>query len=78
MHELTPDMSFSSGLSYSFIRRPGGTSNDGSFSGAVALQYAVSPSTTLSARYSFFDRISGIPGYSMYENILLVGITKQF
>ena len=78
VHELTPDMSFSSGLSYSFIRRPGGTSNDGSFSGAVALQYAVSPSTTLSARYSFFDRISGIPGYSMYENILLVGITKQF
>ena len=78
VHELTPDMTLSSGLSYSLIRRPGGSGNDNSFSGAVSLQYAVSPSTALNARYSFFDRISGIPGYSMYENILLVGITKQF
>ena len=78
VHELTPDLTLSSGLSYSLIRRPGGSGNDNSFSGAVSLQYAVSPSTALNARYSFFDRISGIPGYSMYQNILLVGITKQF
>jgi hypothetical protein len=42
------------------------------------LRYIVSPSTLLSVRYSFFDRISKIPGYSLYENILLLGVTKQF
>jgi hypothetical protein len=77
-HALSPALTLNSSASYSFIRRSGGLGNDNSLAAAVGLQYALSASTTLSARYSFFDRVSTIPGYSVYENILLVGFTKQF
>ena len=78
LHQLSPDMTLSSSASYSFIHRSGGLGDDSSVSTAVGLQYTLSASTTLSARYSFFDRTSKIPGYSLYENILLLGFTKQF
>ena len=77
-HLMTPDLTFTSSASYSFLRRSGGEGNDSSLAAAIGLQYALSASTTLSARYSFFDRVSKIPGYSLYENILLLGFTKQF
>jgi uncharacterized protein (PEP-CTERM system associated) len=77
-HELSPDLTLSSSASYSFIHRSGGLGNDSALSTAVGLQYTLSASTTLSARYSFFDRVSRIPGYTLYENTLLLGVTKQF
>jgi len=77
IHLLREDLSLNSSASYSFIHRSGGL-NDGSLSTAVGLQYTLSPSTTVSARYSFFDRVSKIPGYSLYENLVLLGLTKQF
>jgi Putative beta-barrel porin 2 len=77
-HELSPDLTLNSSASYSFIKRSSSIGNDGSLSTAVGLQYVLSPSTTLTARYSFFDRVSKIPGYSLYENLLLLGLTKQF
>jgi uncharacterized protein (PEP-CTERM system associated) len=76
-HELSPDMTMTSGATYSYIQRSGNI-NDESVAVAIGLRYIVSPSTLLSVRYSFFDRISKIPGYSLYENILLLGVTKQF
>ena len=78
VHALQPDLTFSTGASYSVIQRSGATGSDNSVSAAAALQYSLSPSTKATARYSFYDRVSGIPGYSMYENMLLLGITKQF
>jgi hypothetical protein len=74
---MSEDLTLSTSASYSFIHRSGNL-NDGSLATAVGLQYTLSPSTTLSARYSFFDRVSKIPGYTLYENILLLGATKQF
>jgi uncharacterized protein (PEP-CTERM system associated) len=76
-HEMSPDLLLTSSASYSYIRRSGGL-NDSSVSTAIALQYILSASTTATVSYSFFDRVSKIPGYSLYENILLLGITKQF
>jgi uncharacterized protein (PEP-CTERM system associated) len=76
-HIMSEDLTLSTSASYSFIHRSGNL-NDGSLATAVGLQYTLSPSTTLSARYSFFDRVSKIPGYTLYENILLLGATKQF
>jgi Putative beta-barrel porin 2 len=76
-HELAPDLQFSATAAYSFIRRSGGL-NDSSISTAIGVQYLLSPTTTLTGRYAFFDRISKLPGYSLYQNILLVGITRQF
>ncbi len=77
-HELSPDMTLSTSASYSLIHRSGSLGNDTSLSTAVGLQYTLSASTSLSARYSFFDRTSRIPGYSVYENVLILGFTKQF
>jgi hypothetical protein len=77
-HELSPDLTLNSSASYTFIRQSGGVGNQSALAAAVGLQYTLSASTTLSARYSFFDRISPLPGFSMYENTMLVGFTKQF
>jgi len=77
MHELSPALTLSSNASFSFITRSG-SGTDTSLSTAVALQYLATDTMTLHARYSFFDRKSKLPGSSMYENILLVGFTKQF
>jgi uncharacterized protein (PEP-CTERM system associated) len=76
-HLMSPDTTLSTSAAYSYTIRNAGL-NDSSFSTSVALQYTLSPNTTLMARYSFFDRISKIPGYSLYENILLLSFTKQF
>ncbi len=85
--QLWPDLTLSTSASYSLIKRSGsaaaaagGTSGgtDKSISGSVGLQYTVSESTTLTGRYTFFDRTSRIPGYGLYENILLLALTKQF
>ena len=77
-HELAPDLTMSSSVAYTLIRRGGGLGNDGIFSTGVGVRYALSESLTATARYSFFDRISRLPGYSLFENIVLLGITKQF
>jgi len=77
-HLLSPDTTLSSSASYSLTRRPSGQGTDGALTTAISLQYSLSASTTLTGRYSFFDRVSKIPGYSIYENILLLGVTKQF
>jgi uncharacterized protein (PEP-CTERM system associated) len=76
-HLVSPDTTLTSSAAYSYTRRNAGL-NDSSVSTSVALNYIVSPSTTVTARYSFFDRVSKIPGYSIYENIVLLGLTKQF
>jgi uncharacterized protein (PEP-CTERM system associated) len=76
-HQLSPDLVSNANVSYSFIRRSGGI-DDSSFAAGIGLQYTLSQATTLTARYSFFDRISKIPGYSLYDNILILGFTKQF
>ena len=77
-HELAPNLTMSTSGAYSFIRRSGAIGNDGALSTAIGLRYDLTESTVLTARYSFFDRISRIPGYTLYENILLLGVTKQF
>ena len=75
---MAPDLTLSTSGSYTFTHRNGSTGNDSAFSTAISLQYTLSDSSNVSARYSFFDRISRIQGYSLYENILILGFTKKF
>ena len=77
-HQLHPDLTLSGSAAYSLVRRPEGLGTDGSLALSSVLQYALSPGTSVMARYSFFDRVSKIPGYSLYENMLLLGFTKRF
>jgi hypothetical protein len=78
LHELTPDLTLSSGASYSFVHRSANLGNDSALAASVGLRYLLSASASLSGRYAFYDRVSSIPGYNLYENILLVGFTKTF
>jgi hypothetical protein len=78
LHELTPDLMLNSGASYSFVHRSGGLGNDSAIAASVGLQYLLSASASLTGRYAFYDRVSSIPGYNLYQNILLVGFTKTF
>jgi hypothetical protein len=78
LHELTPDLTLSSGASYSFVHRSGNLGNDSALAASVGLRYLLSASASLTGRYAFYDRVSSIPGYNLYENILLVGFTKTF
>ncbi len=77
-HELTADLTLNTGASYSFVRRSGGLGNDSALATSVGLRYLLSRSAALSAQYSFFDRVSKVSGYSLYQNALLVGFTKTF
>lgn len=78
LHELTPNMTLNSGASYSFVHRSASLGNDSAVAASVALQYMLSATASITGRYAFYDRVSKLPGYSLYENILLVGFTKHF
>ena len=78
LHELTPLMTLNSGASYSFAHRSDNGGNDGALAGSVGLTYMLSATASLNGKYAFYDRVSKIPGYNLYENILLVGFTKTF
>jgi hypothetical protein len=77
-HDLTPDMTMSTSASYGLVRRPAGIGNDSSVAFATGVRYALSEKTAVSASYSFFDRVSGLAGNSLYENVVLLGITRHF
>jgi hypothetical protein len=78
LHELTPDMTLNTAASYSFVHRSENLGNDSALAASVALRYMLSASASLTGRYAFYDRTSKIPGYNLYENIVLVGFTKTF
>ncbi len=76
-HQFNEDLSWSTNLSYGTSK----TSSSGNFQsiGAItSLQYALSESVNTFARYAYFDRLSDIPGQTIYQNLVIVGISKQF
>jgi hypothetical protein len=44
----------------------------------LSLQYILSETVTTFARYSFYDVRSDVAGQSWYQDLFLVGISKQF
>jgi uncharacterized protein (PEP-CTERM system associated) len=44
----------------------------------VSLQYAINETWVTNVRYAYFDRVSATPGQSIYQNLIIVGISKQF
>ena len=54
------------------------TGNSNLLSTWANFRYALSPTLTANASYLFFDRRSTEPGFSMYENLVLLGISKRF
>jgi hypothetical protein len=92
-HALSPDILLSSYASYTlqsqgageicsvFVAtsctfQPGGSEQSLVF--GVSLNYTLTDTVTANLRYLFNDRISSVANQSMYQDLLIVGITKQF
>jgi len=72
IHELSPDLTLNTSASYYTL------SGGSSMAFNAALQYILTDSLSASMRYTFFKSTSPTPLLNLYEDIFLIGITKQF
>lgn len=77
IHQMTPAMTLSGAASYTTQTYTVG-GNTQSVAGSAVLQYILSDTLSTSLRYMFTDRTSPVPGQTMYQNLIIVGFTKQF
>jgi hypothetical protein len=81
-HELRPDLTISSVIAYSRLDQASGTvlnpGDSWSMAASVAVQYQISDTVGARLRYAFFDRQSDVAAFSVYQNLLIVGIAKTF
>ncbi len=76
-HDLRPDLRLSTSASYNILTGGiGGGSQSIAFNSSLI--YTISETLSASARYSFFKSTSSSALLSLYEDILVVGITKLF
>jgi uncharacterized protein (PEP-CTERM system associated) len=52
--------------------------NEKFFGATASLRYTFTDNLTGSAIYSYYNRGSNVPGESIYENIVLLSITRTF
>jgi hypothetical protein len=77
VHQINDDLAMSTAVAYG-TNHMSGSGNQQSVAASIAVQYMFSQTLAASARYSFYDRISTTPGQSYYQNLVLVGLSKQF
>jgi uncharacterized protein (PEP-CTERM system associated) len=84
LHQMRPDMTVSASLSYAVqdqttgvltIANPG---NNTTIATSLAWQWQISDTVSSSLRYSFFDRQSPVSAFQIYQNMLILGISKTF
>jgi hypothetical protein len=79
---MRPDMIASAAASYSLQEQGAATSaspgNLTSFAGSLAWQWQISDTVSSSLRYSFFQRQSAVNTFDIYQNMLLLGVSKAF
>ena len=83
LHQMRPDMITSAILG---IRDPesdsgsafGGFGDSTSIAASLAWQWQISDTLRTTVRYSFFERQAANNNFSLYQNLLLFGITKSF
>jgi uncharacterized protein (PEP-CTERM system associated) len=82
LHQLQPDMTASASIAFAKQEQAAfGTLNSNSSTSVVASlawQYQISDTVSVSLRYSFLDRSSATTALDMYQNLLIVGISKTF
>lgn len=76
-HQLSEVLTLSSSAAFSTSQIPG-TGTQQSVAANIGMQYLISDTVAVSAQYSFLDRISNTPGLSFTQNMVIVGISKQF
>jgi uncharacterized protein (PEP-CTERM system associated) len=77
IHQVNEGLTLNGSLSYSATDFAG-TGNFRSIGANAGLQYVLSETVSLNVRYSYFKRYSPVPGQDIYQNLALVGISKQF
>ena len=83
LHELNQDMTLNTAAAYNTISQSAVLSgiNPGNSHAVIfstALQYQLSPTLGTSLRYSFFDRVSEVSTNSIYQNMIVLGVSKTF
>ena len=76
--QFTPDLGLNASAYYSLGTPSAITGSTRSLAASVALQYTLTETLSAFARYSYYDRQASAAGQSMYQDLLLIGITKQF
>lgn len=83
-HQMNPDMTLSAALSYDIQDQSAGAlsalnpGNNTSFVGSLAWQWQISSTLSGSVQYSYFERASPVASFAMYQNMLILGISKHF
>jgi len=81
-HQINEDLTMNSSAAYSMntITAPTGTGTgqQRTVAANVGLQYALSQTVVTTVSYSFFEQFSPLPDQTIYQNVFLVGINKQF
>ena len=70
-------------LAYAIQDQTAGTAfatlgNSTSIAASLAWQWQISDTLRTSVRYSFFERQATNTNFSLYQNLLLLGISKSF
>jgi hypothetical protein len=84
LHQMRPDMTVSGSLSFAIQDQTTGIINAlnsntiTSIVASLAWQYQISDTVTVNLRYSFLGQQSPTPVYSVYQNLLILGISKTF
>lgn len=78
MHVLNTDTTASLTTSYSIGTPTGGGASTNSTVAALSLQHILSDTVSTFARYNFYDVRSSVAANSWYQDVFLIGITKQF
>ncbi|MGH7043270.1 MAG: outer membrane beta-barrel protein [Acetobacteraceae bacterium] len=77
-HALNSRLTSTASLSYGTTSVAGFSGDSRLFGASAQLTDALTRTISTSASYLYFRRNSTAPGFSMYENVVFVGITKRF
>ena len=83
VHEMNEDMTLTTAAAYNTSSQsvtlsginPG---NSHAYIFSAALQYQLTPTLGASLTYSFFDRISEVSSNTIYQNLIVIGLSKTF
>jgi hypothetical protein len=81
LHQMQPNMTVSGGLSLAIQDQTSVAVHSGNFTSIVASlawQYQISDTVGVNLRYAFLGQQSSVAAYSVYQNILIFGVSKTF
>lgn len=82
VHQMRPDMILNAALSYSIQEQAARSTlnpgNSTSLLASLGWQWQISDTISTSLRYSLFERQSAVATYDIYQNMLILGVSKTF